>query len=292
MVWSLPPGRRASPTSGRLVTSSVFPKLQRLSPGWGHLGWGPLGEATAGAPGTELARRAGKKWRITHNLLSLESTLRRQSTACIQTLLENWGHLLPKFNSFERGGRRWAGSWDWGRQDGFVQPGAQPSVLPWGPVCLKAAGQGSCSASHHLNPQPRPGTLAWRGQVSLRSAVPDQAEHKTPWGSWIKRNSWRPSPSDPNREDPEWGTYIDLLPCRRCQWSTRVRNNQHHRKEYCWFQGGIPTPCALCPPQGFPSIKMTMRISLGLGEGQKEASQSGRWKHTERERCWTLESSS
>ena len=26
-----------------------------------------------------------------------------------------------------------------------------------------------------------------------------------------------------------------------------------------------------------------MRISLGLGEGQKEASQSGHWKHTERE---------
>ena len=170
-VWSLPPGQCASPTSGRLVTSSVFLKLQRLSPGWGHLGWVPPGEGRAGAPGTELARRARKKWRITQNLQSLESTLKRQSTACIQTLLENWGHLLPKFNSFERGGRRWAGSWDWGGQDGF-QPGAQPGILPWGPVCLRAAGQGSCSASHHLHPQPRPGTLAWKGWVSLRSAVP------------------------------------------------------------------------------------------------------------------------
>lgn len=71
----------------------------------------PLGEGRARGPGHSAGKggMGDKKWQIIHNLQSLESSLRRQSTVNFQTLLENWGHLLPKPNGFERGCRCWAG---------------------------------------------------------------------------------------------------------------------------------------------------------------------------------------
>lgn len=186
---------------------------QTLSPGWGLLGLGVLlCEGRARAPGHSTGKGGGdKKGRTAHNLRSLEHSLSRQPTVNSQTLLENWGHLLPKSNSFEKGCRCRAGSWDGGRDDRF-QPSVQRSVPPHSPAPLRGAGRGSSSAS-------LPPTLAriaaLKGQVAFRLTVP-----KPSWAckfleSCIKRKIPETHSPGDSKADLERGTKTWDIPWRR-----------------------------------------------------------------------------